>query len=99
MENENLNTRVTVDREEEWLQVQANADQQMAEALDATLAALPGGAKGPTALRMRPKIEAELKRVRERMWELAKPNLRVNGIDYDKYFAGELQRRSSTPPP
>lgn len=77
--------RVTVERETSWLRVQANADAALSQALEARLSTLPGGSRGKTAARVRPALEAQLDAVRQRMWELSKPNLRVNGFNYEDY--------------
>ncbi|KAL1412381.1 hypothetical protein Q8F55_000126 [Vanrija albida] len=78
-------SRVTVEREADWLRVQGNTDAALTAALEARLAALPGGARGDTARRLRPKLEEQLELVRERMWKLTKPNLRVNGFNYEDF--------------
>lgn len=95
-------SRVTVEREADWLRVQANTDAALTSAVEARLAALPGGVRGEAARRIRPKLEEQVElvgvrsaslcspaQVRTRMWKLTKPNLRVNGFNYEDFVESE----------
>lgn len=81
--------RVTVENESDWLRVQGNVDAALNAALETRLAALPGGPRGDAAKRVRPALEERMKALRERMWEMAKPNLRVNGFNYEDFVESE----------
>ncbi|RSH78215.1 uncharacterized protein EHS24_002676 [Apiotrichum porosum] len=84
MQNELL-PRIIVEREADWIRVQGNSDAALQSALEARLSALPGGSKGDAARRVRPALEERLKALQARMWEMAKPNLRVNGFNYEDF--------------
>jgi hypothetical protein len=79
--------RITVERQADWLRVQENANAALSQSLEDRLRTLPPD----EAQRLRPKLEAELNAVREQMWEMAKPNLRVNGFNYEEYVESELR--------
>lgn len=88
MQNELL-SRIIVEREADWIRVQGNSDAALQSALEARLSALPGGSKGDAARRVRPALEERLKALQARMWEMAKPNLRVNGFNYEDFVESE----------
>lgn len=81
--------RIIVEREEPWLRVQANVDRALGDALEARLAALPGGSRGEQAKKLRPTLETHLAAIRQRMWDMTKPNLRVNGFNYEDFVESE----------
>lgn len=81
--------RVTVEQEADWLRVQTNANAALSASLEARLATLQGGKNGEMAKRLRPVLEERLKVVQERMWEMTKPNLRVNGFNYEDFVESE----------
>lgn len=81
--------RIIIEKEEPWLRVQENVNRALAEALEAKLSTLPGGSRGEQAKKLRPLLEKNLAGVRERMWEMTKPNLRVNGFNYEDFVESE----------
>ncbi|CAK9783291.1 hypothetical protein CC85DRAFT_282035 [Cutaneotrichosporon oleaginosum] len=81
MQEQDQVPRITVERQVEWLRVQENANAALSQSLEDRLSTLPP----IEARRLRPKLEAELNAIRDRMWEMAKPNLRVNGFNYEEY--------------
>lgn len=89
MPGEQALPRIIIEKEEPWLRVQENVNRALAEALEARLAALPGGAQGEQAKKLRPALEQHLASVRQRMWEMTKPNLRVNGFNYEDFVESE----------
>lgn len=92
-------SRITVEQETDWLRVQDNFVKGLQASMEARLSSLPEGKDGPAAKAVRKELEYRLKMVRlqscsppgltkqvtEETFRLAKPNLRVNGQDYEKY--------------
>lgn len=89
MPGEQALPRITIEKEEPWLRVQENVNQALADAIEVRLASLPGGAQGEQATKLRPALEQHLASVRQRMWEMTKPNLRVNGFNYEDFVESE----------
>ncbi|EJT49945.1 hypothetical protein A1Q1_00958 [Trichosporon asahii var. asahii CBS 2479] len=85
MPGEQALPRIIIEKEEPWLRVQENVNRALADALEVRLSSLPGGAKGEQAKKLRPSLEQHLESVRRRMWEMTKPNLRVNGFNYEDF--------------
>jgi hypothetical protein len=81
-------SRVIVDQKEDWDRVRGNADATLTACVEARLATLPGGATGEVARRVRPLLEKRVEAVRAQMWEIIKPNLSVNGMDYEVFAEG-----------
>ncbi|BEJ13543.1 hypothetical protein CspHIS471_0307170 [Cutaneotrichosporon sp. HIS471] len=81
MQEQDQIPRVTVERQVDWLRVQENVNASLKQSLEDRLRTLPPD----QARRLRPKLEVELNAIRDRMWEMTKPNLRVNGFNYEEY--------------
>ncbi|GMK56557.1 hypothetical protein CspeluHIS016_0303970 [Cutaneotrichosporon spelunceum] len=81
MQEQDLLPRVTVERQVDWLRVQDNANAALAQSLQDRLRTL----SPDEARRLLPKLQAELNVIRDRMWEMTKSNLRVNGFNYEEY--------------
>lgn len=87
MQEHDLVPRITVERQVDWHRVQENANAALTQSLEDRLRTLPAD----EAQRLRPKLEAELDAIRQRMWDMAKPNLRVNGFNYEEYVESKLR--------
>lgn len=81
MQEQDLVPRITVERQVDWLRVQDHVNVELTQSLEERLRTLPPDAQA----RLRPLLEKELEAVRERMWEMAKYNLRVNGFNYEEF--------------
>lgn len=78
---EEVTPRITVERQVDWLRVQDNVNAALTQSLEDRLRTLPPDSQA----RLRPKLEKELTAVQERMWDMTKYNLRVNGFNYEEY--------------
>ncbi|KAI9634144.1 uncharacterized protein MKK02DRAFT_38816 [Dioszegia hungarica] len=78
--------RINVDAEAEWLKIRGNIERAMMETMEARLGTMPGGATGSAARAVRREVEARLGRIREDMFNLAKPNVRINGQAYETFI-------------
>lgn len=92
MPGEQALPRIIIEKEEPWLRVQENVNRALADALEVRLSSLPGGAKGEQAKKLRPSLEQHLASIRNRMWEMTKPNLRVNGFNYEDFVESECRK-------
>lgn len=81
--------RIIVEKEDAWLRVQGNLNRALDDALESRLSSLPGGSRGEQAKKLRPVLEQQMNAVRQRMWEMTKPNLRVNGFNYEDFVESE----------
>lgn len=85
MQQEELTPRITVEREVDWLRVKDKVNKELTQSLEDRIRTLPPDAQA----RLRPQLEKEMEAIRERMWEMTKPNLRVNGFNYEEYVESE----------
>ncbi|ORY33421.1 hypothetical protein BCR39DRAFT_519931 [Naematelia encephala] len=78
-------SRIAVESQSDWLRVQENIKRGLEQAMEARLGALPGGKDGEAAKRVRKEVEGRLEKIREEMFRLSVPNLRVNGHNYEDF--------------
>ncbi|WVQ90976.1 hypothetical protein IAS59_004763 [Cryptococcus gattii] len=78
-------SRIVIDSEPDWLRVKKNVSDAMMEVMETRLATMPGGKDGDAARTMRRELEARLVQIQERMFEMSKYNLQVNGQNYEDF--------------
>ncbi|WVO21229.1 uncharacterized protein IAS62_002536 [Cryptococcus decagattii] len=78
-------SRIVIDSEPDWLRVKKNVSDAMMEVMETRLATMPGGKDGDAARTMRRELEARLIQIQERMFEMSKYNLQVNGQNYEDF--------------
>ncbi|KAL0245653.1 hypothetical protein I308_104787 [Cryptococcus tetragattii IND107] len=78
-------SRIVIDSEPDWLRVKKNVSDAMMEVMETRLASMPGGKDGDAARTMRRELEARLVQIQERMFEMSKYNLQVNGQNYEDF--------------
>ncbi|WRT70181.1 uncharacterized protein IL334_007175 [Kwoniella shivajii] len=78
-------SRLIIDREPEWLRVKDNVSSALMAAMETRLATIPGGKDGDASKVIRKELEGRLGKIRERMFEMSRYNLQVNGQNYEDY--------------
>ncbi|WWC64534.1 uncharacterized protein I303_107144 [Kwoniella dejecticola CBS 10117] len=83
--NEPTLSRLIIDREPEWLRVKDNVSLALMGAMETRLATMSGGKDGEAAKAMRNELEGRIGRIRDKMFEMSKYNLQVNGQKYEDF--------------
>ncbi|OWT37459.1 hypothetical protein J008_04946 [Cryptococcus neoformans] len=78
-------SRIVIDSEPDWLRVKKNVSDAMMEVMETRLATMPGGKDGDAARTMRRELKARLAQIQDRMFEMSKYNLQVNGQNYEDF--------------
>ncbi|WWC72060.1 uncharacterized protein I206_106020 [Kwoniella pini CBS 10737] len=84
--NEPTLSRLIVDREPEWLRVKNNVSLALMGTMETRLATMPGGKDGDASKLMRKELEGRISKIRDKMFEMSKYNIQVNGQKYEDYL-------------
>ncbi|WVR07638.1 hypothetical protein IAU60_004680 [Kwoniella sp. DSM 27419] len=78
-------SRIAVDREPDWLRVKNNVSTSIMGLMETRLSTLAGGKDGEAAKAMRAELEKRLGKIQDKMFDMSRYNIQVNGQNYEDF--------------